>query len=310
MMGERFLAQDAIVENLYRKYCVDAKKVAEEVGYSGVSWVAMFSGETWLESDIGFSSSRAMAETDNYVRRFGVTLPREKSFITINPRERYLKSYCHSLWGAAIVRRESDDPTALIALLNNYQTDPHTYGLLNRRIVGHVGRLLLPERTSVENDFGMAMVQYAPDYLKMFPKPVVLGGETRATCWYWTLMPYVYDKLTEFGLSPRRTTYLCIYWSSLSNRPSLNDCPMGVGNTYIFGGSVILEKNGNDKSHQFAELIADRLVGTGFFEEIQNGWKKPSVIGRTADEVVKRQEINDLVVKIAKVCRLREQMLS
>ncbi len=152
-------------------------------------------------------------------------------------------------------------------------------GILGRRAVYHVNRLLEPERTQQENDFAKALTANAPELMRKVEKQAIrehkirncISGESSDSCMWWTLSPYIYAELQP-TLGDKEAVSKLLKWAE-SWKPFSFDGPNinldGLSNYQEAGthSTFTLSLNPEGYSHQFAKEEAKRLVKEVFLKE-------------------------------------------
>lgn len=151
------------------------------------------------------------------------------------------------------------------------------------REVSHCARLTENGRTNAETSFGkdaIARLHEEQDE-KEFPTGLrVIRGEGDPTAWWWTLAPYLHERFTKQGLSPRESIAVLFEWA--------NATKLGRGAYEIVNGllpglheslePVCLEppdwkyrKIGHEFAKTFAEKFGDDILREFRKHEKKNG---------------------------------------
>lgn len=179
----------------------------------------------------------------------------------------------HSFWGevvkagntGGVLRKIRFD---LVNLGYTQDLDDKVKGI-GGRISHHLRRLLEPERTKVENDFGAKFADLASDILPKFRKSKkVIESEGFDTCMWWTLAPYIYDDLKS-RVGDSEAVKKLLDWAKTGEEFSTEEIKLkGLERYNSERGKLwfVLSEDPDHYSHKLAKREADRLVEEGVFD--------------------------------------------
>lgn len=148
-------------------------------------------------------------------------------------------------------------------------------GQFGGRVSYHIYRLLDPNRSPVEKNFGKAVTYAGKDFLDQLEEQDyqkyrnirnLMGAESASTCLWWTLAPYIYDELVQ-KLGESDAVVQVLEWGNAEELDLEEICLLGLEDYNSIapnGRTFTLSEKPEHYSHIFARQEAKRLVKEAF----------------------------------------------